>query len=483
MRAEKWREVIKNWWPGVVIVLLVLPLMLANLLEVPRGLTVDEAAFGLNASLLGRTGHDENGRLMPVFVLSLGGRDWRQPVTQYYQAAFFKLFGGGVYNLRLSSVVVTMIGALLMYELARLRFKKRWWGVTAAGLFLLTPMVWIQSHMGLDNNVPVVFSLIWLLGLETIRKEKIISRKTVVVMAIALGLAFYSYKGMRVVAPVWALLTIFYLVWGKKDWRRAILFGVSMVPFVAVIPWLESRYAGAIMGGASVNIHNVYQFFYPYLSYFDPTFLWITGDATVFHSTGRHGMLLLATMPLVVAGIGVLIKKGEGGLILAALGVAPMLMGAVDSVHRASRIMAIVPLYIILMIEGIKWFKERIGKGVWVAMMILVVINFGDFFVAYNDEYAKVSEENFGNLAYFRAYEKISQMAMGREVLIARAAKDMAGESGRFFDELYFEGKLKTVEREEEAERGWMLSRREEVEGWQSEGCFGERQVMCVLRR
>ena len=51
--------------------------------KVPKGLTVDEAAFGYNAVLLSETYHDENGRFLPFFVLFFEGKDWRQPVTQY----------------------------------------------------------------------------------------------------------------------------------------------------------------------------------------------------------------------------------------------------------------------------------------------------------------------------------------------------------------------------------------------------------------
>jgi len=481
MRRQFWGEIIKNYGAMVFGLALILPIMLINLLDVPRGLTVDEAAFGLNASLLARTGRDENGRLLPIFVLSLGGKDWRQPVTQYYQTVFFKLFGAGVYNLRLSSVVVTAVAAVLIYELIRRRYKSRGLAMIGMGLFLLTPIVWIQSHMGLDNNMPVVWSLIWLLGLEGVREEKKVDWKKVVMMAMALGFAFYSYKGMRVVVPVWAGMTTIYLAVIKRDVKRSGLFVITMLPFAAIIPWLEIKYAGAIMGGAEVKFTEIYQFFYPYLSYFDPTFLWIKGDATVFHSTGRHGMLLLATMPLVAGGLVAMVKEGGGGLVLAALGLAPMLMGTVDSVHRASRIMAVVPLYVILMIEGLRWWAKRVGRWLVVIAVALVAVNFWDFWTVYGGEYAKVTEENFGNLKYFKAYEVAKNL--GGQVYVSKAVKMLTGESGRFFEEVYFSGKAVLAESEEEVDSGVVLSRREVVEGWRVIGCFGERQVVCVHQR
>jgi len=79
-----------------------------RILNVPLGLTADEGAFAYNAVLLSKTLHDENNRFLPIFVLSLNGADWRQPVTQYYLTAFFRFFGSSVFNLRYSSVVITL---------------------------------------------------------------------------------------------------------------------------------------------------------------------------------------------------------------------------------------------------------------------------------------------------------------------------------------------------------------------------------------
>jgi len=76
-----------------VILTLLAGLFSFRILESPLGLTADEAAFAYNATLLSKTGLDENGRRLPVFVLSLGGTDWRQPVTQYYLTVFLNCLG------------------------------------------------------------------------------------------------------------------------------------------------------------------------------------------------------------------------------------------------------------------------------------------------------------------------------------------------------------------------------------------------------
>ena len=89
-----------------------------KILEVPTGLTVDEVALGYNATLISRTGRDENNRFMPVFVLSNGGADWKQPLPQYYLVLLFKLFKPSLFLLRFSSVLITLLSFYLMYLLS-----------------------------------------------------------------------------------------------------------------------------------------------------------------------------------------------------------------------------------------------------------------------------------------------------------------------------------------------------------------------------
>ena len=483
MLINFWKIVKNNYW-ALVIVLLAGAAMSWGLLDVPRGLTADEAAFGLNATILSRTGRDENGRFLPVFVLSLGGRDWRQPVTQYYQAAFFKIFGPGVYNLRLSSVIITLISALLIYVFIFTYTQKKWLALLGEIFFLTTPIVFIQSHMGLDNNVSLVFTLIWLIGLNKISKNKLKkSKKILAVMALSLGLSFYAYKGMRVVVPVWGLLTGLYLLWKDKTLNNAIWFWLCLSPFFLIIPYLNYKYPGAILGGTSPNFDGIYNFIYPYLSYFDPSFLFITGDATVFHSTGKHGMFLLASLPLVVMGLISFIKKNSW-IYLLALATAPLLMGTVGSVHRASRIMCIVPIFVLLMVEGLLCLsKKKFGPALIAIFLVAITFNFADFWKIYHYDYAKVTEEKFGNLKYYQAFARLKRISIAYNLpaFISKDAAASGGESGRFFQQIYFNKFLPEIIREEDGQKVAILSNREHVNGYENVGCDGERMQLCVL--
>lgn len=370
------------------------------------GLTADETAFGRNAALLAKTGFDENGRHYPVFVLSNEGTDWKQPVTQYYLAAFYKLFGSTVYNLRFSTIFITLISFYLIYF---------YFSPIASILFLTVPLVMIQTHMALDNIMPIPFTLIWLIGLKYYSKNKNI--KHLIYSAIALGISFYTYKGMRAVTPVWATLSCLYLFYlnnySFKKLKPIIIFSLSIFPFFLLIPFFNHLYPGSILGGTRPAINNVYDFFYPYLSSFDLTFLFIKGDATPYHSTGIHGMFLLSTLPVFLYGIYLYLKKKDSysNFILLSLFLAPILYGLVDSVHRASRLMAIIPMFVFISAETINYLIKNKKIILLIGITFLMFINYFDFLKYYYGTYRLQTQNFVGTMSSYKSFKELSEQS------------------------------------------------------------------------
>jgi hypothetical protein len=233
--------------------------------KTPPGLTIDEAAFGYNAILLGKTAHDENGRFMPVFVLSIDGNDWRQPIPQYYFTAFFKIFKPSIFTFRLSIVGILLLSVYLIYFwLSKVHSPKA--GIIGSLIFLTTPIIMIQTHMALDNIFPIPFTLAWLISLSYFTDTK--KLKYLVFAGISLGICFYTYKAMRATVPVWCILTVIYLFFNQKKHiiKNSLYFILGILPFFAVIPLLEQKYAGAVFNSQGFNWSNIYNFLYPYFS-------------------------------------------------------------------------------------------------------------------------------------------------------------------------------------------------------------------------
>ncbi len=423
-----------------------------RLLEVPSGLTVDEAAFGYNAALISETGSDQNGRFLPVFVLSIDGKDWRQPVTQYYITAFFKLFGPSVFNLRFTSITITLISTVLLFVLAKklLDFK---WALFTLFIFLTTPLIMIQSHMALDNIMPIPFTIIWLWGVCSFTRTK--KRRYLIIAALSLGINFYTYKGMRAAVPIWVLVTISYLLiyhyknqWVqafKQSFKDILVFLLSILPFFAIIPLLELKYSGAVFDRHTLSFNSIYSLLYPYFSSFDPSFMYIIGDLTKYHSTGQHGMMLLASSPLFFAGLYYAVRnKGFWAFILICFFTAPLLFGMVGSVHRASRLMMLIPIYSLIATLGAKslWDnKPKIYyKSSLVVIILLMLINYADFINYYWYAYPQFTKDVFGDLRTYLTYERFAQEAQAKNLTpyIDQGLYNGGGESGHFYEAIYF---------------------------------------------
>ena len=443
-----------------------------KLLEVPSGLTVDEASFGYNAALLSQTGKDERGLPHPIFVLSVVGKDWRQPITQYYLTALFKIFGASVYLLRFSSVIIAVACVFGVYFLSA-PILGIFGGIIAAAITALAPIITIQAHLALDNIMPMPFVILWLISLFHYRKSH--NSRWLIICALALGFSFYSYKGMRAITPTWIVLTAGWIFW---DWlhQRAkktdlLIFLLVLSPFFLVIPHLEKNYAGAILGNSSPGFGNVYDFFLPYLSSFDLSYLFIRGDSTDFHSTGRHGMLLLATLPFIIVGIHAALKSKDifSKFVLLALITGPLLYGTVGSDHRFSRLLALVPLYAFL--GGLGFTRLWQSRVVWskfisIIVIILMIINYTDFANYYLHDYPPIIRNLLGDMSYYPSLATFkSEVNLTKlEPVVHQGVAAGGGESLKFFEVAYFGKLLRTIPDDSSPGDGeLLLTIREEV--------------------
>lgn len=418
-----------------------------RLLDVPKGITIDEAAFGYNASLISETLRDENGRFLPVFVLSLDGRDWRQPVMQYSEAIAFKIFGKSLFTLKMTGVFYASLSALLIYFLA-LRLKSKRFALLTLLFFITSPIILIHSHLALDNISPLPFILIWMIGI--IEYERTRSVKYLILSGISLGIGFYAHKSMRSASSVWALLTVIYLIFIYiKSWRKfslssykpVILFAAAVLPFFLISPLLEYKYAGAVYGSQSLEVKSLYDFFYFYISSFDLSFLFVKGDSILHHSTGKHGMFLLFTMPLFFLGAyKALSKRNKFFIFLLICFIAgPLFVALAGSVHRASRILFLAPLFSLISAYGLMQLIELKGKlikGLVVIILISGIFNTADFLRYYWFEYAEDTSHIFYMTQSIPVYKKLFSISEEKNLTpyISETLLNRSGDPGTIED-------------------------------------------------
>ncbi len=425
-----------------------------RLSKVPRGLTLDEGAFGYNAVLLSRTLKDENGRKLPVFILSLNAKDWRQPVPEYLMAGFFKIFGASLYNLRLVSVLTASVSALLIFFLTSLLLGSLA-GIFSYIIFLVTPLILMHSHLGLDILTPLPFILIWSISVLLFDRRK--NNLYLALAGMSLGIAFYSYKAMRVFVPVWSLLTLIYLTGdffsklSKKNLLKIskplVFFSLSLAPFFLAVPLLEYKYAGAILGGSQLSFSNIYQYFRSYLSSFDPSFVFIEGDAIVHHSTGRHGMILLTSLPLILIGIYQGLKTNKyWKFLIASFILGPLLIGTTSSYHRATRLGGLIPFYTLFAAYGLVYLFNLKNKLLFVGITILLVLNSYSFLKYYWYSYADDTYNHFFDTNIETSYKALRFESAKNNLEVYQTADMIPGDDQRatndFLRSIYFTKEL-----------------------------------------
>ncbi len=444
-------------------------LLTYKLTQVPPGINFDEASIGYNAALISKSLHDENDRFLPVFILTLDGKDWKQPINVYLSALIFRILGKSYFNLRLLSVIYALISGFVFYKILRLFFP---FSLSAGGLLLFfsSPSIMIQSHLILENIAMLPFFLIWLYFLLSFSLAP--KNWKLLVAGISLGISFYAYKGMRAMVPVYLAVSAAYLLYlayltysglQKKPklfsfsslssrLKPLIIFLIGVGPFILPSWWLNTRYAGAVYDPAVFTKSSIFESSLIYFANFDFSFLFAKGDSMLTHSTGRHGIFLGPTFFLLFFGLFQIAKerKREYNLILISLVLTPILLMTVGSSYRASRLMMYIPLVTFIFVLGIKkiWEYKNIYFR-WIllsAVIVSVSAAYADFLQNYFGPYPKRISADFSP-NFDRAFGELAKLSKetGKDPYMDYDDFQTHKSAAQFFREVYFsEVELKT---------------------------------------
>lgn len=375
--------------------------------KVPVHLNRDELGFSLNAYSIAKTGFDENDRFLPFYFWHLGVM-WATPVIVYLTALFLTILPLSEITIRLPSVMIGLLDIVLIFFLAKKVFNSEKWGLLAAVFLALTPVHFIQSRILLDNLFPTPFLLGWIILLELF-----LSRKNLWFLffaALLLGIGIHSYHATKVIMPIYLIFTIFLITF---KFRKKIIILIPLVAFITpllpLIPWLSNypdtltdqvRYTRLydtnltpLQGletlltpakiGSMVNV---------YFKYFNPFFLFATGDSSLIHSTGRVGVFLLSFAALLPLGIYQAIRNKTwfNSLLLTGFFTAPIAAALVGNEYRASKELFILPFASLLATLAVKtlWQARRKAEQILaIVLLAATVLQFtyflNDYFISY----------------------------------------------------------------------------------------------------
>ena len=191
--------------------------------ETPIYLTHDEVNFSLQGIAMARTGHDTNGRWLPVYFSEPEFPAGRDPLVIYAMAAILQVVPLSDAAVRLpTALCATVTVLLLMWTCARVSGKAGW-GVLAAALLALSPGLFIHSRLALSVIFPLPFIVAWLAALHAYVQRP--RPWLLVACGLLLGSSIYGYLAAAVMLPIYLALT----AWLLRAWERPAL----LVPLVA----------------------------------------------------------------------------------------------------------------------------------------------------------------------------------------------------------------------------------------------------------
>ncbi|MDF1514404.1 MAG: glycosyltransferase family 39 protein, partial [Anaerolineae bacterium] len=287
MNASKRRIL---WWAAICLLFLTaLTLRTWNLLDVPPGLTHDEAS---NA-------HDASGVLAGKHAIYFASGYGHEPLYVYSVALFTALTGESIWTLRYTSVIWSLLLLALTTALSR-----RWWGRRAAILTAtaITTSFWGQmmGRVGLRAPVlPVLFTASVLCFDQATYRDRHQVRNFIL-SGICLGASFYTYMASRGLPLVFVFFVVVQLVMNRRlfgrIWRgtllaitTALLTGAPLFMHLQRHPELELRVAQ--LGGALIKffkgdpiplIKNITNSL--------PLLLWRADPQWLYNSSGRAAL-------------------------------------------------------------------------------------------------------------------------------------------------------------------------------------------------
>lgn len=369
----------------------------------------DEAIYALNAHSILTTGRDLNGLRLPLFFHTFA---WVPPIAIYARVLAFMFVPVTEFTTRFPGIVFFAVDVILTYIVGRRLFRHEGLAVLAGGLAMLTPAHVIHARLATDHICGLPFFIgFLLLTIDFVERRAL---RSLCAATACLGLGIYGYNGAMTVTPVFLALTgalLFFLL-EIRTLRPYLVaaagFALALLPLMV---WLlvhpeqltdqlrsydvsagntAARSAGsALYSAVTVRLDAYYNFF-------DPSLLFFRGDQSLLDSTREVGVFLLPIVVLLPVGAYYILKHRRTvpdlfvlmGFLVAPIGA--LIVGEV----KASRALVMAPLAALVAARGVEALvrsRSLLGKGVAIALLAGMVVQFQMFYRDYVGEYRERS--------------------------------------------------------------------------------------------
>ncbi len=283
-----------------LVTILMTTLRFIELDKSPPGFYVDESAIASHVICLQQSGHDNLDKPWPLFSQVLGG-GYATPATLFGGAVWTSVFGYSIASFRSFAALHGALTVLGVFFLALALWGKRETAAWAALCCAISPWGFQFSRIAWDPPLAPCY-LVW--GLALILLNTRYEKTRAILGGGLLALAAYSYPPTRVQIAL-LLPVIFLICFFNYPQKRKIYF-ISAVSFlIFLIPLLKMTWTGEIQGRFNVlsimsdyyhekfggfSWSRTFEIFYQnIISHFTPSYLFISGDTNLRHSTGFVG--------------------------------------------------------------------------------------------------------------------------------------------------------------------------------------------------
>ena len=383
----------------------------------PIYLIHDEVTFSLQAASVAKSGRDLNGRLLPVYFSEPEFTAGRDPMMIYATAAALQVLPLSESAVRTPTALVGVLNVVLVTWLVHLLFGDLRLSLAAGVMLALSPGHFIHSRMALSVLYPVPFVIAWLIALRQMGDRP--SARLLLMGGAVLGLGVYGYLASMVMMPVYLLLTAVVLAERRQfpmiRWT-AIGFAVVLVPIMLWTIAHPERYSelmrayrpgevaaeSTVVDAARVVVAGTWRDkLSEWWLYFDPDYLFVSGDSSMTNSTREAGLFPLALVVFLPIGIWRLARsRGFERLLLIGLITAPLavVLTGVLHLHRY-RGMFVLPFGILVATYGLSvmWASpKRSWRVIATALLLTMPLQFAGFYRDYMGPYRERSSTWYG---------------------------------------------------------------------------------------
>ena len=362
---------------------------------VPAYLIHDEAQGALQAHAIATTGRDLSGRLLPMYFTEPEFPPGRDPIMVYVTALGLTVLPFTEAGARTPTALVAVLDLVLMFFAARALFQSTWMGLVAAALLALTPIHFIRGRLLLSPLYSIPFVLAWLWSLARFEQHPTARRFVAACLWLVLGM--YSYLAAVVMMPIYLAMTVGVAARSMR-WRSlalaAAVFVVCLLPMAGWYLTHPERNA-QIVSAYQLDAPGVASRLGIYWRFFDPSYLFVSGDPSLVNSTRGAGLFPWTFAALLPIGLIALLRSRSPINVVVAAG---FLLGPAVSVIsgaiEANRVGFAIPFAALVAAAGVARLsraRSLLPRVIAALLVVSTAVQFGFFYRGYMSEAYRVA--------------------------------------------------------------------------------------------